>query len=529
MTAPSAHYDVVVVGGGHNGLTAAAYLAQAGRRVAVFEQRSIIGGFCTTEENVLEAPGFKMNPFAADHVMTNIPPRVDDQLDLAREGLRWISPDPFYSYVHPGGASILFWRSRERTAASIARISPADARQYLAFTEAMTALWRVAHPYLQGHPRRIAPRALIRMLKGAALSRRALMVATRVLLSSPGAVIEEWFESDEVKAALACFAVATMAGLDEPGSGIILSMMAVQHEWGIRRPVGGNGAFTQALADSVTRHGGQVFAGRGVQRVQVSGGRSTGVELSDGTTVGADTVVVTTDPWTLAHRLLPEGELPEQTYRELRGMSVLSTNVSTFKADIALAGRPDFSRYGTNAEHLPGTVVLMAPSLDYVRDSTRASLAGDLARQIPVWFMLPSATDRTLVPPDSPGEAAYVYLPTVPYELRDGRKWSDASAGYLTDILGIVDDHLPGTSDLVIGSHTTTPQDFEELSGLHRGHIFHVDMTLAQFGPWRPVPSMSGWRSGVDHLWHAGAGSHPMGTLSGWPGRSVAREILKHR
>ena len=519
--------DVVIVGGGHNGLTCAAYLARAGRQVVVLERREIVGGFVTTEETVPEAPGFLMNPYSADHVLTNIPPTVDAELELAHHGLRWVSPDPFYSYLAPDGRSIAFWRDPHRTAAEIRRFSPRDAESYLRFTDVMTDLWTVVAPYLQGHPTRIRPRTLVRMAAGAIRNRRDLAIATRVLLSSPGAVIDEWFESDVLRAALACFSVATMSSLDEPGSGIILSMMAVQHRWGVRRPIGGLGAFSGALVAEVETYGGVVATSCPVARIEVTGHRATGVTLADGRHIGAAEVVVTVDPWTLAHRLLTPGTFPDQTTRELRGMSVLRNNISAFKGDVALGDRPALPAHGREDELFQG-VMLLASSLEAVRESTTAALHGELADEQPMWAAMPSFRDRTLVPAGSAGETLYLFLPAVPYALAAG-SWADEKGDLLGRCMKSLESVAPGIGDLVIGAHATSPEDLERVSGLHRGHLFHVDMTLSQFGPWRPVPSLAGFKTPVPGLTHAGAGNHPMGTVSGWSGRAAAAMLTGRR
>ena len=204
-------YDAVVVGGGHNGLVCAAFLAKAGKRVVVLESRDLVGGFCTTEETVPEAPGFKMNATSMDLLLTNIPPSVIDQLDLPHFGLRWVEPDPFYSYLHPDGATIRFWRDHTRTVEEIRRLSRKDAVEYDRFVQRMRDFWYTLAPYLQGHPTRVAPSTLGQLVRRAVGARRNLGPAARVLLSSPGAVIDECFERDEVRAALACYAVATMS------------------------------------------------------------------------------------------------------------------------------------------------------------------------------------------------------------------------------------------------------------------------------------------------------------------------------
>lgn len=520
----SEHADVVVIGAGHNGLSAANYLVRGRKRVLVLERREIVGGFATTEATVSEAPGYLMNTYAADFVLGNIPPTVDDELDLAREGLRWVRPDPFYSYLDPDGGSFAFWRSVDRTAEEIRRFSPADARAYPEFNAVLRDLWLTAAPYLRGHPTRVRPADAARVLSGAVRRRRNLTRAARMLVSSPGAIIEEWFESRQVRAAMANFAVATMCSLDEPGTGIIMAMMALQHEFGVRRPVGGIGAFTGALAASARRHGARIRTGVDVEQIELRNGRATGVRLATGEVITADHVLCTLDPWTMCHRLLPDGALPERTYRELRGLGMLRNNISAFKGDVAVNAPVRLPRHGREQELLPG-VMLMAPSLEYVRRSTAAGLRGELTEEVPLWLAVPSALDRTLVPEGSTGEALYVFLPAVPYELA-GSSWDKEKDKHLDRCLNIVEEYAPGLTKNVIGAHATSPADLERISGLHKGHLFHADMNLAQFGPWRPVPSLAGYQTPVDGLLLAGAGSHPMGTLHGWSGRSAARQIL---
>ncbi|MGH8990961.1 MAG: phytoene desaturase family protein [Acidimicrobiia bacterium] len=527
-------YDVAIIGGGHNGLVCAAYLAREGKRVVVLESRDIVGGFCTTEETIPDAPGFKMNATSMDHVVTNISPSVVDELGLDRFGLQWIVPDPFYSYLSPDGATIRFWRDHTRTVEEIRKLSRKDALRYDRFTTTMRDFWQTASPYLMGHPRRIAPRTLAELAKRGFKARKSLGTAARILLASPGSVIEEWFEREELKAALGCYSVASMGSLDEPGTGIVLSVMAVMHHWGARRPVGGNGVFADALEACVRHHGGEVRTASPVAEVLLEGGRATGVVTLAGEAVRATQVVAAVDPWTLMNRLVPAAAVPEIVRDELRGMSVLHNNISGFKGDVALSRRPSLARHGAGGRGVPendddallGSVILMAPDIDYVRRSLAGTMRGELAAEIPLWISTPTVYDRSLVPPGSEGDSLYVYLPAVPYELRDS-DWAVEKDKHLERCLQIFEDYAPGVGESVIGAHATSPQDLANFSPVHKGNLFHVDMTLSQFGPWRPIPSLAGYRTPIDGLWHTGAGAHPLGTLNGWSGRTTARELLR--
>jgi beta-carotene ketolase (CrtO type) len=518
-------YDVAVIGGGHNGLVCAAYLAREGKRVVVLESREVVGGFCTTEETVPEAPGFRMNATSMDCVVTNIPPSVVDELELHRFGLRWIVPDPFYSYLSPEGATIRFWRDHTRTVEEIRKLSRKDALRYDRFTTTMRDFWHTAAPYLQGHPKRIAPRTLAELARRGVKARKSLGTAARILLAAPGSVIEEWFEREELKAALGCYSVASMGSLDEPGTGIVLSVMAVMHFWGAPRPVGGTGALADALAACARHHGAEIRTASPVAEVLMEGNQAVGAVTRAGEEIRAREVVAALDPWTLFNRLVPAEAVPTQTRDELRGMSVLHNNISGFKGDVALRRRPRLARHGAD-EGLLGSVILFAPDIDYVRRSLAATMRGELAPEIPLWVSTPTVYDRTLVPPDSDGDSLYIYLPAVPYELRDG-DWAVEKDKHLERCLQIFEDYAPGTGESVIGAHATSPQDLAGFSGVHKANLFHVDMTLSQFGPWRPTPSLAGYRTPVPGLWHTGAGAHPLGTLNGWSGRTTARELLR--
>ncbi|HLF40853.1 MAG TPA: hypothetical protein VI854_05185, partial [Acidimicrobiia bacterium] len=329
-------------------------------------------------------------------------------------------------------------------------------------------------------------------------------------MSSPGAVIEEWFEREELKAALACYSVASMGSLDEPGSGIVLSVMAVMHHWGVRRPVGGNGAFTGALADCLRHHGGEVRLGAPIAEVLLEGDRAAGVVAVAGDVVRGGQVVAAVDPFTLLTKMLPAEAVPEVVHDELRGMSVLHNNISGFKGDVALGRRPVLgaARDAVHNDALLGSVMLLAPDMDYVRRSLAATMSGGLADEIPMWVAAPTVQDRTLVPAGSGGDSLYIYLPAVPYELSDGADWAVEKDKHLDRCLQIFEHYAPGTRDAVIGLHATSPQDLRSFSPVHKGNLFHVDMSLSQFGPWRPTPSLAGYRMPVEGLWHTGAGAH---------------------
>lgn len=520
-------YDAILIGAGHNGLACAAYLARAGRRVLVLEERPIVGGFCTTEETIPELPGYRFCPTSLDVSTGNIQPSVFDELGLERHGLKWLWPDPIYSYVSPDGRSLAFWRDYRRTCAEIARFSRKDAENYALLTEMFVDVWKVSAPYLMDHPKRPSLSTLWTLLSRAATRMRALSRSARLLISAPGPVLDEWFESPVLKAALACYSSGGVVSIDEPLSGLIMSIMALQHQWGMRRPVGGVGELTHALALEVQANGGEVRTGARVARLTESGGRVTGVVTEAGDAYIAKHVIGAIDPITLFQKLMPAHLMPPKLEVEMRGIGVYRNNFASFRADVAI-DRPLALIVGKErTREIEASCMLFAPDVAMVRRAANRCFVGETSRETPYWIAAPSAIDRTLVPRGSPGETLYVFLPEVPARLAGGSPWAGVREQVLDDVLKDFEQYAPGVGASVIGRAAHSPEDMWQFSNVHQGHLFHVDMSAAQMGPWRPTPSLSGYRSPIPGLWHTGAGAHPFGTLCGWPGRAAARTFLR--
>ena len=520
-------HDVVIIGAGHNGLTCAAYLARAGRRVLVLEEREVVGGFCTTEETIKALPGFRFCPTSMDVSTGNIPPSPFDDLGLEKHGLQWVWPDPFYSYISPDGRSLAFWRDYKKTCGEIARFSTKDAEKYATLTEIFMDVWSVSSPYLMDHPKRPALSTIWKTLARAATRTRNLSRATRLLISAPGPVLDEWFESPILKAAIACYAAGGVVPIDEPLSGLIMSILALHHRWGARRPIGGVGQLTQALAAEVRTHGGEIRAGSRVVELTEKDGRVSGVVTNKGDIFPAQQVIGAIDPFTLFQKLMPARLLPRQVDDELRGVGVYRNNFSSFRADVAIDRPLDLIVGRERTREIEASCMLFAPDVAMVRRASTRVFGGEISAETPYWIAAPSALDRSLVPAGSQGEALYVFLPVVPARLGEGKPWSAIQDRVLDDVLDDFGHYAHGFSESVIGKIARSPEDFWQYSNVHRGHLFHVDMSAAQMGPWRPTPSLAGYRSPIPGLWHTGAGAHPFGTLCGWPGRAAAKALLR--
>lgn len=519
-------HDVIVVGGGTNGLSAAAFLARAGKRVLVLEAAPIVGGFATTEELTPHAPGFRYNKHAIDMFSAMIPRSIVDDLDLRRHGLRTVVTDPYATYLAPDGSSICQWRDLDRTAKEIARYSRRDAERYKQFAKVLGDTWNAALPYLQGHPTRISPRTFADMAVRAAKGRKSLGAATRILMSSPAQVLDEWFERDELKVILGTWAAATgQVSLDTPGSAAGMAMAVLSHRWGCYRAIGGMGAVSDAIAACAQAHGAQIRTSTPAQEILVESGRTTGVVLDDGEVLRAGEVIATVDPARLFGRLLDRSHLPPDVQDELRAMEICEHNITYYTGHAALARRPTLPRHGRDEDVLKAGYQMLVPSYDSLKASLAAAERGEVPDELPIWLSFPSVCDRSLVPPGDSGETLYFMTPVTPYELADGKTWDDEREPFFKHAIDIIETYTAGVKDAMIDHHGVTPADMSRW--VTKGHACHIDMSLSQMGPWRPTRSLSGYRTPVPGLWHASAGSHPLPSVNGWAGRTVARTVLK--
>jgi len=520
-------YDVIIVGGGHNGLTCGAFLARAGRRVLIVEAAPVVGGFSTTQELMPDAPGFRSTPHAIDLFAAMIPRSVTADLQLHRYGFRTFEADPYCTYLGPDGASIAQWTDLDRTVGEIARYSRRDAERYRQFATILGDAWNAFLPYLQGHPKQVAPRAVAETVWRIAKARKSLLPAVRVLLSSPAAVLEEWFERDEVKVIFGTWAAATgQVTLDTPGYAAGMAMAVLSHRWGCYRAVGGMGALIDALAACLRAHGGQIRTGSPVEKILVDGERVRGVALITGEELYADQVVGAVDPATLFGGLLDAKHLPDETRDELRAMEIAEKNITYFTGHAALSARPTLAGHGRDEDLLGAGYMMLVRDYDSLKRALIAAENGEiLADNIPTWVSFPSIKDRTLVPQGSAGELLYCMLPVTPYRLADARSWDQEKARHLDRVLELVDTYAAGTRKAMIASHPISPLDMSQW--VTKGHASHIDMSLAQMGPWRPTPSLSGYRTPVEGLWHASAGAHPIPSVNGWPARAAAQTMLR--
>lgn len=532
----------VIVGGGHNGLVAAAYLARAGHRVTVLERREVLGGACVTEEL---APGYHCS--TASYVVSLLDPRIVEELELARRGYRVLARDPSSFTPWPDGRYLLLGNDAERNAESIARFSARDADALPRYEAFLTRVAEALEPALMEPPPELLPlpsswrrRSLaerLRALRGGWRLRRALKhlgdeqpAAMEMLLGAASTILDRWFESPAVKATLATDAViGTFLPPSAPGTGYVLLhhvMGAAGGERGVWGYVaGGMGAITGALADAARDAGAELRTATPVRRIRVADGRATGVELEDGEVMDADIVLSGATPEVTFRRLLDESELPA-TFRA--ATERIDYSSASAKINLALSGPPEFSCLPTGGEvgdpHR-GTIHITPDTAGMERAYADAR-AGAVSDEPLIEMTIPSAIDDSLAPPGH--HIANLFVQYAPYALADG-DWETERPRLLERCLAAIDAYAPGFRESVLHSEVLAPPDLEARFGLTGGNIFHGAMTPAQLLSLRPVPGWSDYHTPVRGLYLCGSGAHPGGGVSGMPGYNAAREVLRSR
>ncbi len=532
MTAADARFDAVVIGGGHNGLTCAAYLAGGGLSVCVLERRSVLGGAAVTEEF---HPGFRNS--TASYTVSLLSPKVIRDLRLAQHGLS-IVERPFGNFLPlPGGGCLAVGGGLEATQAEVARYSPGDALRLPAYYAMLDQVADVLRDLVLATPPNVGDGigALLDAWKVARRFRALDMAGRRDVLDlftkSAGDVLDRWFESDPIKAALGFDAVVGhFASPYTPGSAYVLlhhvfgEVNGKRGQWGHAR--GGMGAISAAMAKECAARGVALRTDAAVARVIVANGRATGVALDSGETVAARRVVANVNPKLLFERLVAPEHLPADFRARIAGYRCGS---GTFRMNVALFALPDFlARPGTSAQPHHASGIVVAPSLAYMeRAYFDAKTRGWSSRPI-VEMLIPSVVDDSLAPPGMHVASLFCQhvhpdLPTV----APGRSWDAAREAVADLVIETVDRFAPNFKASIIGRRALTPLDLEREFGLTGGDIFHGALTLDQLFSARPVLGHGNYRAPLAGLYLCGAGAHPGGGVTGAPGHNAAREILK--
>ncbi|MFQ5418128.1 MAG: phytoene desaturase family protein [Myxococcota bacterium] len=521
--------DAAVIGGGHNGLVTAAYLARAGLRTLLLERRPVLGGACVTEELW---PGFRLS--RAAYVAGLLRPAVVRELGLAARGLSLLPRDPASFTPLPDGRGLLLGRDAAETHRQIRQFSARDAERYPDYERFLDRTARALEPLLDVPPpdpahlrvRDLGP--LLRLAAAALRIRKDLPRALALLLGPARPTLERWFESEPLRSTLATDAViGAWAAPSTPGTGYVLFHHVMGETHGARGVwayvAGGMGRLSGAIADAAREAGAELRTDAPVASIDVANGRVAGVTLADGATVEAATVVSGADPHHTLLGLVGSGHLPDEWVRELRALDFRSPSL---KINLALDRLPRFRGRpgdGPGPEHA-GTIHVGADSLDALDAAFAAAQNGQLPERPLVELTLPSACDASLAPKGA--HVASMFVQYAPYALSDS-SW-DAERDLFADrVFRLVDDVSPGFSESVLHREVLAPPDLERVFGLTGGNIFHGAMSLDHLLFMRPTPGWSRYRTPIGGLYLCGAGTHPGGGVMGACGRNAAREILR--
>ncbi len=532
MTAAARRFDAVVIGGGHNGLVCAAYLAAAGLDVCVLERRGVLGGAAVTEEF---HPGFRNS--TASYTVSLLNPKVIRDLRLAQHGLRIVAR-PIANFLPlPDGGHLKVGGGLAATQAEVARFSRRDADALPGYYAMLDRVANVLRDLLLATPPNIGGgvRGLLDAWKVAKRFRALDLAGRRDVLDlftkSAGDVLDRWFESDPLKAAFGFDAVVgNFASPYTPGSAYVLlhhvfgEVNGERGQWG--HAIGGMGAITQAMADECAARGVTLRTNATVARVIVKAARASGVELADGEVVMAARVVANVGPKLLFEKLVDPAHLPEDFRARIAGYRCGS---GTFRMNVALSELPDFIALPGKApqpHHASGIIV--APTLAYMERAFFDARTHGWSRAPIVEVLIPSIVDATLAPAGMHVASLFCQHvhPDLP-SVMPGRTWDDARAEVADLMIETVNRVAPNFRASIVGHRAWSPLDLEREFGLTAGDIFHGALTLDQLFSARPVLGNAHYRAPIPGLYMCGSGTHPGGGVTGIPGHNAAREILR--
>jgi phytoene dehydrogenase-like protein len=518
-------YHAVVIGGGHNGLTAAAYLARAGRRVLVLERRHVLGGAAVTEEVF---PGFRFS--VCSYVVSLLRPEIIRELDLPRHGLEILPLDGTFTPMPDGD---YLWRVNDhgKTRREIARHSRLDAEAYDEYGKAMVEMARVVKPILgmtPPDPLSLNPRDLGSLVflgnRFRRLGAEDRINQLQLMTMSAADFLDQWFETDVLKATMSASGIiGTFLGVRSPGTAYVLlhhymgEIDGAFRSWGFAR--GGTGAISNAIASAARQAGVEIRTQAPVARILTAGGHATGVVLENGDEIEADLVLSSVDPRLTFLRFLEARDLPPDFLDDVRRYRFRG---SSGKVNLALDALPDFSCLPGPGPHLRGAISI-SPSVDYMERAYDQAKYGWFSERPYIDIVIPTLTDPSVAPPGKHVMSCFVQY--APYALASGT-WDEQRDAFGDAVIDTIARFAPNLRDIILHRQVLTPLDLEREFGLSEGNIFQGELTLEQLFFLRPAPGWAQYKTPIRNLWMCGSAAHPGGGIMGAPGRNAARRIL---
>jgi phytoene dehydrogenase-like protein len=531
-------YDAVIIGGGHNGLISAAYLARAGMKTLVLEQRHVLGGAAVTEEIF---PGFRFSVFS--YVVSLLRPEIIRELQLPRHGLDILPLDGTFTPLRDGegpaaGGGDYLWRVNDhgRTIRELRRWSKLDAEAYEEYGQLMVEMARFIKPILSITPPDLTsldPRPL-RPLAGLArsfqqLPERQQAVFIQLMTMSAADFLEQWFETDPLKATMAASGIiGTYQGVRSPGTAYVLlhhymgEIDGAFRAWGI--PKGGTGGVSNAIGNAARALGAEIRTEARVARILVKNGRASGVALESGEEIEATDVLSSLDSRQTFLNLLEPGTLDPTFEDEVRRFKFRG---SSGKVNLAVDRLPDFTCLPGSGEHLRGAMSF-SPSVDEMEQAYDDAKYGRFSRRPYIDMIIPTLVDPTMAPPGKHVISCFVQY--APYKLApELGTWDDQREAFGDAVIDRIAEFAPNIRDIILHRNVQTPLDIERTTGLSEGNIFQGELSLEQLFFNRPVPGYARFKTPVRDLWLCGSATHPGGGIMGANGRIAAMELLRSR
>ena len=518
-------YDAIIIGGGHNGLTAAAYLARAGKEVLVLERRYVLGGAAVTEEVF---PGFKFS--VCSYVVSLLKANIIRELMLPKFGLELL---PLESTFTPLDNDYLMRTADpDETYREMYRHSPRDAETYTRFGPLMGQIGMAVRPILEtippnairpSFPDLSAMKKLLNHFK--TLSSEQFEYLTKLMTMSSADFLDEWFEFEPLKATMSASGIiGTFMGPRSPGSAYVMlhhymgDIDGAFRAWGFQR--GGTGAVSMAIARSAEYFGAKIMTEAPVEKVIVNNGRAIGVALENGDEYKADKVISALDPKLSFLKMVDETDLPNDFVTDIKNFRIRG---SSGKVNLALDALPEFTCLPGNGPHLRGAISI-SPDFDYIEKAYDDAKYGNFSEVPYIDIIIPSVLDPEMAPPGKHVMSCFVQY--APYNINGG--WDDQKREDFGDaVINALARFAPNIKDIILHRQVLTPADIESTFGLTEGNIFHGELTLQQLFALRPAVKWANYKTPITNYYQCGSGTHPGGGITGSPGEMAAKKIIK--
>ncbi len=519
-------YDAIIIGGGHNGLVAAAYLARAGKKVVVLERRHLVGGAAVTEEIF---PGYQFSEFS--YVVSLLRPEIIRELELPRHGLK-ILPLPSTFTPMENGDYLGLWEDHDLTRQEIYRHSPKDAEAYHEYARVMARLAKAVKPLLSlvpPDPSSLSPRDLIGLFKlgkyGVGLKEKELYLIAKLMTQSSADLLEEWFETDALKGTKAASGIiGTFLGPRSPGTAYVLlhhymgEIDGAFRAWGFAK--GGSGGVSGAIASAASALGAEIRVNASVSQVLVKGGRAVGVALENGDELHSKVVLSAADPKRSFLGFVEPKYFPDEFVTSIQNFRVRG---SSGKVNIALSELPQFTALPDETAVQRGAVSI-SPSIDYIERAYDDAKYGKVSKHPYIDIIFPSMIDPDMAPPG--GHVMSCFVQYAPYDIEGG--WDEAKRDQLGEaVISTIEGYAPNLRRAIVGMQVITPKDIENIAGITGGNIFHGELLLHQIFFLRPTPQWADFRTPLKGYYFGASGAHPGGGVMGAAGMLAAKEILK--